>query len=63
VITATLLKGSVSLVLASSYRGLVHYHHGGKQGVIQADIALEKELRGLHLDLQVAEGDSVALWV
>ena len=28
---------------------LVHYHHGGKLGSIQAGLALEKELRVLHL--------------
>ena len=36
--------------LAYSFSGLVHYHHGGKHGSIQADMVLEKELRVLHLD-------------
>ena len=39
------------------FRGLVHYHHGGKHGSIQADVVLEKELRVLHLDLKAAEKD------
>ena len=38
--------------LADSFRGLVHYHHGGKHDSIQADMVLEKELRILHLDLK-----------
>ena len=28
-----------------SFRGSVHYHHGGKHGNVQADVVLEKELR------------------
>ena len=36
-----------------NYRNdLVHYHHGGKHGSMQADMVLEKELRVLHLDLK-----------
>jgi hypothetical protein len=27
------------------FRGLVHYHHGGKHGSMQADMMLKKELR------------------
>ena len=34
----------ISLGLAYSFRGLVHFHQGGKLGSIQADMALEKEL-------------------
>ena len=41
--------------MAYRYRGLVHYHHRGKQGATQADIMLEKELTILHLD-QLAAG-------
>ena len=41
--------------LAYSFRGLVHYHHGGKHGGVQADVVLEKEPRVLHFDLQAAE--------
>jgi hypothetical protein len=37
------------LGLAYRFRGSVHYHHGGKDGSIQADMVL-KELRVLHLD-------------
>ena len=54
---ATLIKESISLGLAYSFRGLVHYHHGKKYGGMQADMVLEKELRALHLDLRAAEGD------
>ena len=38
---------------ALQVRGLVHYHPGGKHGILQTD-GLEKELRVLHLDLQAA---------
>ena len=54
---ATLIKENISLGLAYSFRGSVHYHHGGKHDSMQADMVLEKELRVLHLDLQAAEGD------
>ena len=37
------------------FRGLVHYHHGRNHGSVQADMALEKELRVLHLNLQAEE--------
>jgi hypothetical protein len=40
-----------------SYSGLVHYHHGGKHGSIQADMVLEEQ-RVLHPDPQAAEGDN-----
>jgi hypothetical protein len=50
-ITAALVKENIELGLAYSFRGLVHYPHGGKHGSIQADMVMEKELRGLHLDL------------
>jgi hypothetical protein len=42
------------LELVYSFRGLVHYYHGGKHGNIQADMMLEKELRVLHFDPKVA---------
>jgi hypothetical protein len=51
------------LELAYSFSGLVHYHHGGKHGSIQADMVLEKELRVLDLDPRVAEGDCLSHWV
>ena len=35
---------------AYRFRGSVHFHHGRKHGSVQADTALEKELRVLHLD-------------
>ena len=46
---ATLIKENISLGLACSFRGSVHYHHGGKRGSGQADMVLEKELRVLLL--------------
>jgi hypothetical protein len=45
---ATHINKNISLGLAYSFRGLVHYRHGS----MQADMVLEKELRVLHLDLQ-----------
>lgn len=27
------------------FKGLIHYHHGGEHGSIQADMVLEKEQR------------------
>ena len=59
---AILIKENIYLGLAYRFRGLVHYHHGGKHGSLQADMVLEKELRVLHLDQQAAEGDCVPLW-
>jgi hypothetical protein len=35
-----------------SFRGLVHYHHSGKHGSMQAVRVLEKELKILYLDIQ-----------
>jgi hypothetical protein len=46
---ATLLKANIALGLAYSFRGSVHYHHGGKHGSRQADTVLE-ESRVLYLD-------------
>jgi hypothetical protein len=40
--------------LPYSFRGSVHYHHGGKHGSVKADLVLE-EPRVLHLDLHVAD--------
>jgi hypothetical protein len=42
--------------VAYRFRGLVYHHHGRMQGIVQADMELEK-LRVLHVDLQTAEGD------
>lgn len=36
------------------FTGLVHYHHGGKHGGMQAGMVLERYLRLLHLDLQTS---------
>jgi hypothetical protein len=41
------------LGLAYSFRGSVHYHHGGKHGIMQADMVLE-ESRVIYLDLKAA---------
>jgi hypothetical protein len=39
--------------MAYSFRGSVHYHHGGKHGSIQAGMVLEKP-GVLHLDPKAA---------
>ena len=57
--TATLIKKTFSWGLAYNFRSLVHYHHGGKHNVMKAYMALEEQ-KGLHLDLQTAEGDCVS---
>ena len=59
---ATLIKESICLGQAHSFRGLVHYHHGKKHGVMQADMVLEKELRVLCLIPQATETDCVPHW-
>ena len=54
---ATLIKENISLGLAYSFRGLmVHYHHSGKHGSMQADMVL-KAPRAIHLDSKIIEGD------
>ena len=64
---ASLIKANIYLGLAYSFKGLVHYPHGGKHGSIQADLVLE-ELRVLHLDPKAARkrlssaGGSLQLW-
>ena len=40
--TAALIKENISLGLTYSFRGSVHYHHGGKHGGMQADVVLER---------------------
>jgi hypothetical protein len=55
-----LIKESIYLGLAYSFRGLVHYHHCVKHISTQADMVLEKELRVLHLALQAA-GETATL--
>ena len=42
------------MVLAYSFRGLVHYCHGQKYGRVKAGMVLEKELIVLHLDLKIS---------
>lgn len=51
----TLYKGKQLMRLAYGVRSLVHYHHGMEYGSAQEDMVLEKELKGLHPDLQAAE--------
>ena len=53
-------KGKHLIGAGLQFRDLVHYHHGGKHGSMQADMVLEKELRVLHIDLQ-AIGEAVTL--
>ena len=48
-------------MLACNFRSLVHCHHGKVYCDTQADMVLEKELRVLHLDLQVTLGLAWAL--
>jgi hypothetical protein len=45
---ATLIKKTISLGLAYSFRTLIHYHYGVKQSIMQADMVLE-EPTVLHL--------------
>jgi hypothetical protein len=47
-------KGKHLIGASLQFRGLVHYHHGGKHGGMQADTVLEEQLRVLHLDQQAA---------
>lgn len=46
----TLLKENISLGLAYSCTGLLHYHYSWEHDDMQADIMLEKGLRVLYLD-------------
>jgi len=59
---ATLTKDNISLGLVYSFSGLVHYHHGRKQGSIQTDIVLERELR-VYLDPQAPRTQYVPYWI
>jgi hypothetical protein len=45
-----------AVLIKELIRGSVHYHHGGKHGGLQAEMALEVP-RVLHLDPHAAEGD------
>jgi hypothetical protein len=40
--TETLIKEIISLGLAYSIRGLVHYHHDGKHGGMQPAMAIQE---------------------
>ena len=52
------VKGQYLIEAGVQFRGLVHYHHGGRHGSVQAGMALETELRVP----QAAEGDRVPHW-
>ena len=52
--TTFFLKTKYLVRVGLQFRGLVHYHHGGKHGGMQADIVLEKELKVQFLDPQIA---------
>ena len=54
-------KGKYLIGVAYSFRGVVHYHHGGRHGGVQAHMMLEKELRVVHLDTE-ATGSELRLW-
>jgi hypothetical protein len=43
-------KGKHLIGAGLQFGGLVHYHHGRRDGGTQADIVLKKEHRVLHLD-------------
>lgn len=49
-------QGKHFLGLSDSFRGSVHYHHGGKYSSMQAGAVLE-EPGILHLDWKAVEGD------
>jgi hypothetical protein len=53
---ATLLKGSILLGLAYVFQRLVHYHHCGNHGNVQAVMVLEESVI-LHLDPKATDGD------
>jgi hypothetical protein len=48
--TGTLIKESIYLGLAYSFKGIVHYHHNSTQ----AYIVVENSQRILYLDVQAA---------
>ena len=50
-------------MLAYSFRGLVHCHHGKKHDSMQADMMLENELKILYFYPQAGEIDCVSHWV
>jgi hypothetical protein len=54
---ASLITENIILGMAYSFKGLACYHPGGKHGIVQAGMVLRKELRVLHLDPKVAEGN------
>ena len=53
----TTLKNSKTFnwVAHLQFRGLVHYHHSGKQHSTQVDMGLKKEQKVLHLNIQATE--------
>ena len=59
---AALIKETIYLGLAYSFRGLVHYHRVVNHGCTQTGMLLKKQLRVLHLDLQTAGRKSLWAW-
>jgi hypothetical protein len=57
--TATLIKTKTKHLIGVGLqlRGLIHFCHGRKQGNMQTDMMLEKELSILHLDSKAAGRD------
>ena len=55
-------KGQHFIGAGLQFRGLIHYHHGGKHGSVQANIVME-ELRILRLDTEAAEGDCAIMGI
>jgi hypothetical protein len=53
-----LWRKTLNLGQGYTFTGLVHYHHGKKHGVVQADM-LTKELKALDLDPWAGEEDCV----
>jgi hypothetical protein len=60
---ASLKSVDISLGLAYSFGGSVHYHRGRRHGSLQAGMVISRELRVFHLDLKPTAGDYCAsLW-
>jgi hypothetical protein len=57
------LRESISFRFADSFIGLVHCHHGGRSGSIQANMMLKKQPEFLYLDTQAAERERHWAWL
>jgi hypothetical protein len=53
---ATLIKVTISLGLAYSFRGSVHYHQVEKHGSVQADILIYRQQKGIVFCRQPGRG-------